>query len=198
MLSATKRYADGIFIEYLSSEGAFMQNIRFRVLIAAAVFIIAGICISIAVAAAGVGSSGHGTILVTNQDGNQVRRQFSFNARRAADGRVTGNAILHNPAFTTENGQNYMLHIDISCMNVQGNTVFFGGTTQRTNDPNLVDAVYFSVQDNGEPGAGADQISQATFFDENPSTTGDPMLCLNNRVGDFPMFAIDAGNVQVR
>ena len=175
-----------------------MQNIRSRILVAAAIFIIAGIGISIAVAAAGVGASGHGTLLVTNQDGNQVRRQFSFSGRRAADGRATGNAVLHNPAFTTENGQNYMLHIDISCMNVIGNTVFFGGTTQRTNDPNLVDAVYFSVQDNGEPGAGSDQISQATFFDDDPSTTGDPMLCLNNRVGDFPMTAIDAGNVQVK
>ena len=175
-----------------------MQNIRSRILVAAAIFIIAGIGISIVVAAAGVGASGHGTLLVTNQDGNQVRRQFSFSARRGGDGRVSGNAILHNPAFTTNNGQNYMLHINISCMNVMGNTVFFGGTTQRTNDPNLVDAVYFSVKDNGEPGAGTDQISQATFFDSDPSTTGDPMLCLNNRIGDFPMTAIDAGNVQVR
>jgi len=175
-----------------------MQNIRYRVLIAAAVFIIAGIGISIAVAAAGAGASGHGTLLVTNQDGDQARRQFSFSARRGADSNVTGNAILHNPAFTTENGQNYMLHVDISCMNVIGNTVFFGGTTRRTNDPNLVDAVYFSVQDNGEPGAGTDQISQATFFDDDPSTTGDPMLCLNNRIGDFPMTPIDAGNIQVR
>ena len=175
-----------------------MQNIRSRILFAAAVFIIAGIGISIAVAAAGVGASGHGTLLVTNQDGNQVRRQFSFSARQGADGRVSGNAILHNPQFTTDNGQNYMLHVDISCMNVQGNTVFFGGTTQRTNNPNLVDAVYFSVQDNGEPGGSTDQISQATFFDNDPSTIGDPKLCLNNRVGDFPMTSIDAGNIQVR
>jgi len=175
-----------------------MRNIRFRVLVAAAVFIIAGIGISIAVAAAGIGASGHGTLLVTNPDGNQVRRQFSLSGRQGADGRVSGNAILHNPAFTVDNGQNYMLHLDISCMNVQGNVVFFGGTTRRTNDPNLVDAVYFSVQDNGEPGAGSDMISPATFFDDNPATTGDPMLCMNNRVGDFPMTAIDAGNIQVR
>lgn len=175
-----------------------MGNLRSRFLWVAAVFIVAGVSISIAVAAAGIGASGHGTLLVTNQDGKQVRRQFSFSARQGADGRVNGNAILHNPAFTTDNGQNYMLHIDISCMNVQGSTVFFGGTTQRTNDPNLVDAVYFSVQDNGEPGANSDMISQATFFDDNPSTTGDPALCMNNRPGDFPMMTIDAGNIQVR
>src|SRR6476659_4405336 len=143
MLSARKIHAGSIFIEMFIERGAFMQSIRSRILVAAAIFIIAGIGISIAVAAAGVGASGHGTLLVTNQDGNEVRRQFSFSARQAADGRVSGNAILHNPAFTADNGQNYMLHIDISCMNVIGNTVFFGGTTQRTNDPNLVDAVYF-------------------------------------------------------
>ena len=175
-----------------------MNKIRFRMLTAAAVFIIAGIGISIAVAAAGTGASGHGTLLVTNQDGREVRRQFSFSGRRGADGRVSGNAVLHNPEFTVDNGQNYMLHIDISCMNVVGNTVFFGGTTQRTNDPNLVDAVYFSVQDNGEPGAGSDKISLATFFDDDPTTQGDPQLCLNNHPGDFPMMTIDAGNVQVR
>ena len=137
-------------------------------------------------------------MLVTNSDDEQVRRQFSFNGRRNADGIVSGNAILHNPAFTVDNGQNYMLHIDISCMNVVGNTVFFGGTTRRTNDPDLVDAVYFSVQDNGEPGAGSDQISSAFFFDDDPTTIGDPMLCLNNRPGDFPMMTIDAGNISVR
>jgi len=175
-----------------------MRNIRYRVLIAAAVFLVAGISISIAVAAAGVGANGHGTLLVTNQDGNDVRRQFSFNARRGADGLVTGNAILHNPAFTVDNGQNYVLHVDITCMNVQGGTVFFGGTTQRTNDPNLVDAVYFSVKDNGEPGAGSDEISLATFFDDDPTTQGDPNLCMNNVVGDFATTTIDAGNIQVR
>jgi hypothetical protein len=167
-------------------------------LIAAAVFVVAGISISLAVSAAGTGASGHGTLFVTNPDGNNVRRQFSFSARQATDGTVNGNAILHNPAFTVENGQNYMLHVDISCMKVIGNTVFFGGTTQRTNDPNLVDAVFFSVQDNGEPGKNSDKISQALFFDDDPNTTGDPMLCLGNQLGDFPMMTIEAGNIQVK
>jgi hypothetical protein len=174
-----------------------MQNLRYRVLIAAAIFIIAGIGISIAVAAAGIGASGHGTLLVTNQDGNQVRRQFSFSARRGADGNVNGNAILHNPAFTTENGQNYMLHIDISCMNVAGNTIFFGGTTRRTNDPNLsTPFIFLSRTTASQEPARTRSVRQ--HFSIMILDDGDPMLCLNNRVGDFPMTPIDAGNIQVR
>jgi len=167
-------------------------------LIAAGVFVLLGIGISIVVAAAGTGGAGHGTLLVPNSDGNEVRRQFSFSAREGADGRVSGNAILHNPEFTVDNGQNYMLHIDISCMKVYGNIAVFGGTTKRTNDPNLVDAVYFSVQDNGEPGKNSDRISQAFFFDGDPNTTGDPQLCLDTPPDNFPLLPIDDGNIQVK
>ena len=80
-------------------------------------------------------------------------------------------------------------------MNVRGSTVFFGGTTQRTNDPNLVDAVYFSVQDNGDSGAGIDQISLARFSD---STTGNPNPCMSDHAGDFSMMPVDEGNIQVK
>lgn len=54
---------------------------------------------------------GQGTLLVLNEEGNAVRRQFSFSARRLADGRVKGSAVLHNPAFKGEKGQyiNYKL-----------------------------------------------------------------------------------------
>lgn len=143
-------------------------------------------------------ASGHGTLLVANSSGDFVRRQFSFSARRNADGTVSGNAVLQNPAFETGKNQRYQLQIDIQCMNVIGNTAFFGGTTRRTNDPNLVDAVYFSVQDNGEPGRDRDMISNAFFFDDDPNTTGDPQLCLGNQLGDFPMERIESGNIQVR
>lgn len=142
-------------------------------------------------------ANGHGTLLVADDDGNIVRRQFSFSAHRQADGSVKGQATLHNPAFRVD-GQKYQLKVDISCMNVIGNIAFFGGTTRRTNDPNLVDAVYFSVQDNGEPGKNRDLISRAFFFDDDPTTQGDPGLCQLNQVGDFPMEPIDAGNIQVR
>ena len=130
-------------------------------------------------------------------DGGQ--RHFSFSAKQRPDGTVTGHAELTNKSFTGANGTSpYKLHLDISCMNKIGNTVFFGGTVKSTNDPNLVDAAYFSVQDNGEPGKGVDMISRVLFFDDDPSTAGDPQLCQLNVVGDFPVEPIESGNIQVK
>lgn len=126
-------------------------------------------------------------------------RHFSFNAKQLANGTVTGQAELTNKSFTGANGTSpYKLHVEISCMKTFGNTVYFGGTTKSTNDPNLVDAVFFAVQDNGEPGKGLDKISRAFFFDDDPATTGDPQLCQGNQVGDFPLETIEQGNIQVR
>ena len=126
-------------------------------------------------------------------------RQFSFSAQVRPNGTVTGNATLVNPEFTGANGHSpYQLQIDISCMHVVGNIAVFGGTTKRTNDPSLVDAVFFSVQDNGEPGAGKDKISRVFFWDDDPTTTGDPQACLLTGPNDFPLETIQAGNIQVK
>lgn len=105
-----------------------------------------------------------------------------------------------NPAFTgtATSPAPYRLHVDISCMYVVGNVAVFGGTTKSTNDPNLVDAVFFTVQDNGEPGKGRDKISRVFFWDDNPATTGDPQACLLTGPLDFPLETIDGGNIQVR
>jgi hypothetical protein len=143
----------------------------------------------------GDSSSGHGTLSRPSADG-PVKRQFSFSARTHADGTVTGHAVLINPQFEGENGNAYQLHVDISCMKVVGNIAVFGGTTTRTNDPNLVDAVFFSVQDNGEPGD-TDKISSVFFWDDNPATEGDPQACLLTGALDFPLETIEAGNIQV-
>ncbi|HEY6188635.1 MAG TPA: hypothetical protein VIW80_13340 [Pyrinomonadaceae bacterium] len=143
-------------------------------------------------------ANGQGTLLVQNENGDFVRRQFAFSARRQADGSVRGNAILHNPAFTNENGQKYQLQIDISCLKVVGNIAILGGTTRRTNDPSLVDAVFFTVQDNGEPGRDRDKISRVFFWDDDPNTTGDPQACQNTGPFDFPLETIESGNVQVK
>ena len=131
-------------------------------------------------------------------NGETVKRQFSFTAQRRADGTVTGNAILHNPAFEGANGNTYQAQFDISCMKVVGNTAILGGFVRRTNDPNLVDAAYFEVQDNGEPGKNKDLISGVYFYDDDPNTTGSPALCQANNPSDFYLMPIDSGNIQVK
>jgi hypothetical protein len=149
-------------------------------------------------AAPGGSAAGHGTLLVQDENGRMVRRQFSFNGRQVDGFEAEGSAVLHNPAFTVGNGQNYSLHIDVQCLKIVGNIAIFGGLTRRTNDPNLVDAVFFTVQDNGEPGKNRDKISRVFFWDDDPTTQGDPMACANTGPTDFPLETIDAGNVQVR
>jgi hypothetical protein len=145
-------------------------------------------------------ADGHGTLFEgVDSRGRANRRQFSFSARTMSDGTVLGNAVFYDPAGDgSDGGQPYSLHIDISCMNVIGNIAFFGGTASYTTDPDLVDAVYFSVQDNEDPLAGKDSLSRAFFFDDDPDTTGDPQLCQNNQVGDFPMEFIENGNIGLR
>ncbi len=144
-------------------------------------------------------ANGHGTVFRTDDNGNTVRRQFSFSAQRRSDGVVKGNAVLHNPAFSGANGNNYQAKMDISCMRVVGNIAYFGGTIKRTNDPNLVDTAFFSVQDNGEPGGGADKISPLVFFDDDPNNNpGDPQLCQTITQAEVPLETIESGNIQVR
>ena len=166
-----------------------MQRHSRRLVAALAVVLAAGGFVTVALAASGDSANGHGTL-----DGN---RQFSFSARTHADGTVTGNAVLRNPAFEVD-GKAYQLQIDITCMKVVGNIAVFGGTTKRTNDEGLVDAVFFSVQDNGEPGDGVDRISRAFFWDDDPATTGDPQACVLTGPTDFPLEPIEHGNIQVR
>ena len=143
----------------------------------------------------GSGSLSNGTA----PNGRPYKRQFSFSARTLDDETVTGNAILHSAFDDGAHGnQPYALQIDISCMRVEGNVAFFGGTTQRTTDPNLVDAVYFSIEDNGQPGANNDRLSLAYFYDDDPNTTGDPQLCQQIPLGYFPMETINSGNISLR
>lgn len=145
-------------------------------------------------------ASGHGSLPDgTAPNGRPYKRQFSLSVRTMNDGTVRGNAILHNPAADGAHGnQPYMLQIDVSCMKVVGNMAFFGGMTRRTTDPNLVDAVYFSIQDNGEPGANNDRISRVFFFDDDPNTTGDPQLCQFIQPADFPLEFITSGNIRLQ
>ena len=162
--------------------------VLFAIVAAAAMFAF----VSHSSAGAGQSANGHGTLI--NPDG--TKRQFSFSARINSDGTVSGHAVLRNPAFDGANGKPYYLHLDISCMHVVGNIAIFGGTESKTNDP--IDTAYFTVQDNGEPGKDRDKISRLFFWDDDPTTTGDPQACLLTGPLDFPLETIDSGNIQVR
>jgi len=131
--------------------------------------------------------SGQGTI----EDG----RTFNASAVLYQDGTARGQATLINRNFTGENGKSpYTLHIDISCAKkLDDNTVVIGGFTRRTNDPSLVDAVFFEVRDNGKD----DLLSRAFFWDDDPTTTGDPATCKLVNEGDFPMEEVIRGNLNV-
>src|SRR5688572_15935125 len=74
--------------------------------------------------------NGQGTLI--NEDGSGS--QFSFNARRNPNGKVTGQATLRNPSFKTGNGQNSQIKIDIICLKVIGKTAVLGGMTKRQNN----------------------------------------------------------------
>jgi hypothetical protein len=140
----------------------------------------------------GPSASGHGTILLQDTEGKTVRRQFSFSARFRSDGTVQGSAILHNPSFDPK----YDAQFDITCLQIVGNRASFGGSIRKTSDPvfnDEFDAAFFTVFDNGEPGAGNDTISEV-FFDN----VVEPSTCQFIGADDFPQIPIESGSVQVR
>ena len=142
-------------------------------------------------AALGPSASGHGTILLENTEGKTVRRQFSFSARIMSDGSVKGTAIIHNPSFDPK----YSAQFDITCLQIDGNRASFGGSVRKTSDPvfnDEFDAAFFTVFDNGEPGADNDTISEV-FFDN----VVEPSACQFIGADDFPQIPIASGNVQV-
>ena len=143
-------------------------------------------------AAAGPSASGHGTVLLQNTEGKTVRRQFSFSARVNSDGTVSGTAIIHNPSFDPK----YSAQFDITCLQVVGNRASFGGSVRKTTDPvfnDEFDAAFFTVFDNGEPGADNDTISEV-FFDN----VVEPSACQFIGADDFPQIPTESGSVTVR
>ena len=143
-------------------------------------------------AAPGPAASGHGTVLLQDTEGRTVRRQFSFSARITSDGSVQGSGILHNPSFDPK----YDVQFDITCLQIVGNRASFGGSIRKTSDPvfnDEFDAAFFTVFDNGEPGADNDTISEV-FFDN----VVEPSAWQFIGADDFPQIPIESGNVQVR
>src|SRR5215203_5002190 len=137
-----------------------MKNMRKSILTGIlSVLVISGSLVTVkSLAFENESANGQGKLI--NQDGS--KSEFSFNAKRNPNGKVTGQATLRNPSFKANNGQNGKIKIDISCMKIVGNVAFFGGTTKRKNNQANAEAVYFAVEDNGN----ADKIFRGFFYDD--------------------------------
>ena len=141
------------------------------------------------------GESAEGQGILVNED--ETRSQFSFSVRRNPNGKIIGQATLRNPSFKTTNEQNEQIKIEVTCLKVVGNIAVFGGMTKRKNNQQSDEAVYFAVQDNGNPGAGTDKIFRGFFFDDDSTTKGDAQLCQTLETSILVLEPIAGGNIQV-
>src|SRR5690242_9705067 len=80
-------------------------------------------------------------------------RTFAFTAEIFADGTADGTGVIVNRNFSGDSGKGpYKAKLDIKCARVVGTKITFGAMANRTNDSNLRDAAFFTVEDRGEPG----------------------------------------------
>jgi hypothetical protein len=136
--------------------------------------------------------SANGQGKLVNEDGS--RSQFNFTVQRNPNGKVTGQATLRNPSFKTNNEQNEQIKIDVSCLKIVGNLAVIGGMTKRKNNQTKAEAVYFAVEDNGN----ADKIFRGFFFDDDPSSEGDPQQCQMLEPEVLVLEPIAAGEIQIK
>ena len=101
---------------------------------------------------------------VDTATGEVFNRTFSFSAVQYADGTATGNAQIASRKFQLDDRE-LVIHMRIDCLHVlpDGKTAQLSGVVTRTSFP-FPDAPVgeihrFTVQDNGEPGAGVDKFS---------------------------------------
>jgi len=160
-----------------------------------------GSLLAIPVAAAGSGSpvvgsadgSAHWTIALPNPFGVEVwNRTLSFNARKYADGSVTGRFEYHQVV----EGEAFDFNVDVTCLNIyDGNRAKIGGVIEVSNDPTLPPGVFawFQVFDNGEGAAAPpDRSSLVGFGDE----AANEAFCNSPNLPRFGPWDVQ-GNVQV-
>jgi len=116
-------------------------------------------------------------------------RNFSYTAKTAADGTVSGEAQLVNRA------SGLRWHIAVNCLVVSGNHAWVGGVVDSANDPTAVGTVgVWYAEDNGEGStAPPDRMSLFTFFSPVLTCT-DPFAQAYTLANALP---IDGGNIQV-
>jgi hypothetical protein len=139
---------------------------------------------------------------VDTATGEVFNRTFSFSAVQHADGTATGNAQIASRKFQLD-GRELVIHMRIDCLHVlpDGKTAQLSGVVTRTSFPfpeaPVGEVHRFTVQDNGEPGAGVDKFSgvppNPLARDCDDADFGQPEP---GRVA--PTRTVNRGNIQVR
>jgi len=164
------------------------------------IFVLVGMACALAILAAGgepVASANggvHWTIPLPNAFGVEVVNQpLAFNARKYADGTVSGHFEYHQIV----EGTSFNFNVDVTCMNVyDGNRAKIGGVVEQSNDATVPAGTFawFQVFDNGEgPDAPLDRSSLIGFGNE----AANEAFCNSPNLPRFGPWDVQ-GNVQVR
>ena len=185
--------------------------VRTRRVAALAVSVVSGLGVAAILAPSALGADNpvvHSATGSGHQDdvdvatGEVFNRTFSFSAVQYADGMAEGNAQIASRKFQLDNRE-LVVHMSIDCLSVlaDGKTARLSGVITRTSFPFLEAPVgeihRFTVQDNGEPGAGVDKFSGVP---PNP----DARECDHPDFGSpaparvAPTRTVNRGNIQVR
>ena len=143
---------------------------------------------------ASANGSAHWVIPLPNIFGVEVvNNPLSFNARRYADGSVSGRFEYHQRA----EGESFDFNVAVTCFKVyDGNRAKIGGVIEVSNDPTLPPGVFAwsQVFDNGEgSNAPADQSGLIGFGDE----AANEAFCNSPNLPRFGPWEVQ-GNIQVR
>jgi hypothetical protein len=136
----------------------------------------------------------HWTIPLPNAFGVEVLNQpLAFNARKYADGSVSGQFEYHQIV----EGESFDFNVDVTCRNVyDGNRAKIGGVIVNSSDPTLPPGVFawFQVFDNGEgSNAPPDRSSLIGFGSE----AANEAFCNSPNLPRFGPWDVQ-GDVQVR
>jgi hypothetical protein len=143
---------------------------------------------------ASANGSAHWTIPLPNQFGVVVEnRTLSFNARKYADGTVTGQFEYQQVV----EGDAFKFNVNVTCMNIyDGNRAKIGGLVTVSSDPTLPAGVFawFSVFDNGE---GVDALPDRSSLVGFGTESANEAFCNSANLPRFGPWDVE-GNVQVR
>jgi hypothetical protein len=135
----------------------------------------------------------HWTIPLPNAFGVEVINQpLAFNARKYADGTVSGRFEYHQIV----EGTSFNFNVDVTCLNAYGgNRAKIGGVVEQSSDPTVPVGTFawFQVFDNGEgQDAQPDQSSLVGFGDE----AANEAFCNSPNLPRFGPWDVQ-GNAQV-